>query len=245
MHQGSVTVSSRATLPRVKRQQTLVLLPGLNGSDALFAPLLAHLPPTLDVQVICLPTQGSQHFASIADRLLSELGNTPYVLLGESFSGPLAYQLALRQPPGLQGVIFAASFLTRPHPLLPLAQYLPLPSWLLKQKSLLNLFCLNGHSQPELTQVLSEEIQTLAAHLLRARLHSLKTLGKPVLKLALPALHLLASQDRLLTRNAQNSVSDGCTQLKQIWLNGPHFILQTQPRACADAIAEFIAALTE
>lgn len=146
----------------------VVLLPGLNGSSTLFGPLLAHLHPTLDVQVLELPAQGSQKPENLADQLLDELGKTPYVLLGESFSGPLAYQLALRQPPGLRGVIFAASFLSRPHPLLPLARHLPLPRWLLKHKTLLRLFCLNGQANAERVQALRAEIHKLPQSLLRA-----------------------------------------------------------------------------
>jgi len=221
----------------------LVLLPGLNGSSTLFGPLLAQLHPALEVQALELPTQGNQAHKDLADLLLSKLGDTPYVLLGESFSGPLAYQLALRRPPGLRGVIFAASFLSRPHPLLPLAKHLPLPHWLLGQNTLLRLFCLNGQANAEVTQTLREEIKKLPQRLLRARLHSLDQLQNPGLSLELPALHLQANQDRLVTRKAQMSLQSCCTQLTQIRLNGPHFLLQTQPQACANAIQRFIAGL--
>ncbi|MGB4075194.1 alpha/beta fold hydrolase [Pseudomonas sp.] len=222
----------------------LVLLPGLNGSSTLFGPLLAHLHPALEVQVLELPIQGSQNPEQLADWLLGKLGKTPYVLLGESFSGPLAYQLALRQPAGLRGVIFAASFLSRPHPLLPLAKHLPLPRWLLKQKILLRLFCLNGQANAERVRALRDEIHKLPQSLLRARLNSLSQLHQPGLQLELPTLHLRANQDRLVTRQAQTSLQDCCTQLTQIALDGPHFILQAQPQACADAIQHFIAGLS-
>lgn len=221
----------------------LVLLPGLNGSSTLFGPLLAYLHPALEVQVLELPAQGNQNPENLADRLFNELGNTPYVLLGESFSGPLTYQLALRQPPGLLGVIFAASFLSRPHPLLPLTKYLPLPRWVLKQKTLLRLFCLNGQASAELVQALRDEIQKLPQSLLRVRLHSLNQLQTPGLKLELPVLHLLANQDRLVTHQAQTNLQTCCTQLTQVALDGPHFLLQTQPQACANAIQHFIAEL--
>ncbi|WP_394239062.1 alpha/beta fold hydrolase [Pseudomonas anguilliseptica] len=221
----------------------LVLLPGLNGSSTLFGPLLAHLHPALKVQALELSTEDSQAYKDLADRLLGRLGNTPYVLLGESYSGPLAYQLALYRPPGLRGVIFAASFLSRPHPLLPLLQHLPLPRWLLGQNTLLNLFCLNGQTSAELTLILRKEIQRLPTLLLRARLHSLSQLQKPALQLELPALHLLAKQDRLVTRKAQASLQTCCTQLTEIALDGPHFLLQSQPQASADAIERFITGL--
>lgn len=221
----------------------LVLLPGLNGSSKLFAPLLAHLDSTLQVQTLCLPSQGSQDHEHLADRILGKLGDTAFVLLGESFSGPLAYHLALRQPSGLRGVIFAASFLSRPHPLLALTRYLPLPRWLLRQSSLLRLFCLNGQASAALIQTLREEIQQLPPSLLRARLQSLNQLPKPRLQLELPALHLLPKQDRLVTRQAQISLQTYCKQLNQVAVDGPHFLLQAQSQACAQAIQRFIEGL--
>lgn len=119
----------------------LVLLPGLNGSSALFTPLLETLAGT-DCWPLSLPEQGPQDYPSLADALFEQLGTTPFVLLGESFSGPLAYQFALRQPTGLQGLIFAASFLSRPNPALALLAHLPMPQALATQPWLLRALCL-------------------------------------------------------------------------------------------------------
>ena len=104
----------------------LVLLPGLNGSSALFTPLLAELGD-IDCQVLDLPEHGPQDYDALAQKLAERLHSTPFVLLGESFSGPIAYRLAMRKPPGLQGVILAASFLTVPNAVLPVLKRLPIP----------------------------------------------------------------------------------------------------------------------
>ncbi|MDX1369181.1 alpha/beta fold hydrolase [Pseudomonas sp.] len=221
----------------------LVLLPGLNGSSGLFAPLLEHLNPALDVQTLSLPDQGEQDFRSLADRLADQLGETPFVLLGESFSGPLAYRLALDNPTGLRGVIFAASFLRRPHPLLGLARRAPLPKWLLRQSCLLRLFCVGGPASAALIELLRQEINALPQALLRARMATLSQLHAPARRLELPALHLLPSQDRLVTHKASASLQAHCSQLQQVAIDGPHFLLQSQPRACARAIERFIATL--
>ena len=60
-----------------------------------------------------------------------------FVVLGESFSGPIAIRIAARAPPGLVGVILCGTFAKNPYPWLrwarPLAAYLPLkslPRWL-------------------------------------------------------------------------------------------------------------------
>lgn len=120
----------------------LVLLPGLNGNSRLFAPLLAQLAD-VSCQVIELPRQGRQDHDALAFTLKEQLGATPFVLLGESFSGALAHRLALQCPEGLAGLVFAASFLQRPHPLLTTwSSRLPVPKALLAQSGLLRLFCL-------------------------------------------------------------------------------------------------------
>ncbi|QKE62557.1 alpha/beta hydrolase [Aquipseudomonas campi] len=220
----------------------LLLLPGLNGSNRLFVPLLPWLD---DVQVVPLqlPCQGPQDSDSLVTALLPQLGDSPFVLLGESFSGHLAYQLALRQPPGLRGVIFAAAFLRRPHPLLALSRYLPLPKRLLSHDQLLQLFCVGRNASPALLALLREEIHQLPDPLLRARLHNLAHLQEPNQPLAVPALHLWPQQDRLVSRNAAASLSRHCSDLRQIALEGPHFILQSRAEACAQAIKEFAAEL--
>jgi surfactin synthase thioesterase subunit len=221
----------------------LVLLPGLNGSGTLFTPLLEHLNPALEVQTLSLPAQGKQDYQTLADCLKHQLGDRPFVLLGESFSGPLAYRLARENPPGLQGVIFAASFLSQPHPLLALAKYLPLPKALLKQSSLLRLFCLDQSASAGLVELLQQEIEALPPALLRARLVSLANLHAPTGCISLPALQLLPTQDRLVTRRASTGLQKHCSQLQPVTIDGPHFLLQSQPQACARAIEGFIEAL--
>lgn len=221
----------------------LVLLPGLNGSHRLFAPLLPFLGER-QVTTLELPQQGPQDPDSLATALAGQLGDSPFVLLGESFSGPVAYRLALRQPQGLHGVIFAASFLRCPHPLLPLTRYLPLPGGLLNSGALLKLFCLDQRASPALLKLLREETRQLPHDLLRARLRSLSNLQEPTQPLELPCLHLLPRQDRLVSGRAA-ALQQYCRNLQQVELDGPHFLLQSQPAACAQAINDFIRRLPQ
>lgn len=221
----------------------LVLLPGLNGSSTLFSPLLKHLDPALKVQTLSLPTQGRQDYQSLAEWVGNQLDERPFALLGESYSGPLAYRLAQGSPPGLRGVIFAASFLSRPHPLLMLARYLPLAKGLLKQSELLRLLCVGQSASAALIELLQQEIEALPHALLRARLASLNDLQAPTGCISLPALQLLPNQDRMVTRSAATSLHQHCSQLRQVAIDGPHFLLQSQPQACARAIECFIETL--
>lgn len=217
----------------------LVLLPGLNGSSALFAPLLSELGD-IDCQVLELPEHGPQDYPSLADALMEQLGTAPFVLLGESYSGPLAYQVALRQPTGLRGVIFAASFLSRPNPALALLAHLPMPQTLATQPWLLRALCLGKTADEHMLQRVQREIRRLDPRLLRTRLATLAGLQAPTQTLHLPCLHLWPQQDRLVADSTAERLSKACTDIRQVRLDGPHFILQTRPKACANAIVEFI-----
>ncbi|PSD32440.1 alpha/beta hydrolase, partial [Stenotrophomonas maltophilia] len=81
--------------------QHVLMLPGLDGSGRLSIPFLSALQAHgLTTQAITLPAQGGQDHATLAQRLWSQLPGHPFILLAESFSGPLAVELATRQPPG-------------------------------------------------------------------------------------------------------------------------------------------------
>lgn len=85
----------------------LVLLPGLDGTGTLFTPLLDHLAAT--PVVASYPPEPLSY-----ERLLAQvarlLPDGPFVILAESFSGPLAIRLAYRRPPGLQALVLVSSF---------------------------------------------------------------------------------------------------------------------------------------
>lgn len=80
----------------------VVLLPGLHGSRALFASFVALAPSWARCRPLALPSIGGQSFDEIAEVLLPELrALESFVLLGESFSGPIAARLA----PPLLGIL--------------------------------------------------------------------------------------------------------------------------------------------
>lgn len=219
----------------------LLLLPGLNGSNRLFAPLLACLPENQLVECLELPEHGPQDYPRLADGVLPRLGNAPFVLLGESFSGPLARELATRKPQGLQGVIFAATFVSRPNPLLRLVRYLPqLPPSVLARRKLIRQFCVGHEASEVLVNLVVEEIRSMPARLARTRLETLADLNDSGSPLSIPCLNLLPLNDRLVTLAARQGVVAGCANIRTIEIAGPHFLLQSKAQRCATAILDFL-----
>lgn len=224
----------------------LVLLPGLNGDGELFAPLLAELPASLHPLILPLPGTGAQDHASLARALRPQLEalDGPFMVLGESFSGALAHRLCNELDHAPLGLILASSFLQRPRTLLPPAALLGSLRGLLLEPWLIKAFCLGAGAAPELVALVGRQVAQLPTALLNARLEVLRSMRPPQLKLALPTLQLAARQDRLVSGAASRGTAHYCSDLQRIELDGPHFLLQREPRACAQAIAAFAVRLT-
>src|SRR5690349_144022 len=97
----------------------LVLLPGMDGTDTLRSEFIAALRPTIEASVVSYPADrafGYIELEAIAHSKLPTDG--PYVLLGESFSGPIAISIAAKHPPGLIGLVLCCSFASTPRPIL-------------------------------------------------------------------------------------------------------------------------------
>ena len=74
---------------------TLVLLPGMDGTGQLFAPFLAALGPEFRTRVVSYPVDQPLGYAEL--ELLARAAipaRGPYVILGESFSGPIASMIS-------------------------------------------------------------------------------------------------------------------------------------------------------
>ena len=103
----------------------LILLSGLDGTGNLFAPFIEALPKSIETQVISYPKDerlGYQELIELVNRHLPK--EEEYVLLAESFSGYIAYSVALQKPKNLKAVVFVATFLENPRPIL--SKFLPI-----------------------------------------------------------------------------------------------------------------------
>ena len=89
----------------------LVLLPGLDGTGSLFAPLLANLPETLVPVVVKYPPDQVLYYEQLFPYIREVMPwNESYILLAESFSGPLAIKFAAEQPENIHALVLASAF---------------------------------------------------------------------------------------------------------------------------------------
>lgn len=226
---------------------TLVLLPGLDGTGILLEPFLAALPATCEALVMRYPTTLPAGYEALVDRVRVQLpGDRPYVLLGESFSGPVALLLAAERPPMLRGVVLSCTFAGNPHPwasgLRSVMRWLPMravPSrWL-------GRLLMGRWTSPALQQALAEALASVSVEALRARLNAVLAadVSSALRQVAVPMLYLQAAQDWVVPAAAGQRVRQLKADLQWASFDAPHFLLQTHSRQAAEAICSFAAAL--
>ena len=77
------------------KPETLVLLPGLDGTEVFFRPLLASLPEGVRPHVVSFPPAGATEYGDLLAIVRAAVSEIPsFYVLGSSFAGPLALMLA-------------------------------------------------------------------------------------------------------------------------------------------------------
>ncbi|HMD72311.1 MAG TPA: alpha/beta fold hydrolase [Steroidobacteraceae bacterium] len=226
---------------------TLVLLPGLDGTGKRLAEFVAQLGADFDVRIVGYPPRRPLAYDALEQLVRAELPrDRAYVLLGESFSGPIAARIAADSPMGLAAVILCASFVKSPYPLLrwaaPLAAYAPvksMPRWLR------GLMLWGSGSSGRIPTQAQRASAGVDAAVLRARLAALLTVdaSTAATRVRVPMLVICARNDRLVGQRCAREILESAPHAEFVALEGPHLLLQTRPRECADLVARFIGKL--
>lgn len=222
-----------------------IVLPGLDGSAQLrsrFGAALAQMG--LKPVVLGYPTDcpgGYGELGRMVEAALPVSGK--FILVGESFSGPLACELAAAKPPGLAGLVLCASFVRYPLrlPRAPLLMLHRLPARLLPDR-ILSMLLLGTWSTPQHLGELKAAVAALPSAIMVARLRqALAVDARAALKaIAVPTLVLQASADRLIPRSAATQILELLPSARLHQLPGPHSLLQACPTACAQAIRDYV-----
>ncbi len=225
---------------------TLVLLPGMDGTGDLFVPLIAALDPSLTPEIVRypdVPLDYAGHVAVARERLPND---APYVLLGESFSGPVAITLAASAPPRLLGVVLCASFVRRPRIALQVLR--PLVGFVhprMVPAPIAELALMGRYATPELRRAHSDCLRTVSRRTLSARLEAVADVDvtETLAGLRLPLLYLRGREDRVVPASAMRLFMRHAPSARVLDIEGPHFLLQTKPRESAAALLEFVRAI--
>ena len=231
-----------------RQPSAIVLLPGLDGTSVLFQPLVERLPPemapiTVDYSQTCP--------AGYADHLPTVLAALPagrdYVLLGWSFSGPLALQAASTQPPGLRGIVLCASFVRKPVSYVPaFMRHVAMPGLFRCAPLFVRLKArLSGYSTPGLQRLLELAHARLPAAVMAQRVRALLTVNveAELQRCPVPVLYLAGSRDRVVPRGNWRAIQRLRPDVTVATIEGGHLALATNPDEGARVLAEFAASL--
>jgi pimeloyl-[acyl-carrier protein] methyl ester esterase len=227
-------------------RRTLVLLPGMDGSEALFQPLVQAAPPDVALVTTRYPPGGANSYAELLPRVEAILPrDRPYFLLGWSFSGPLVLMAAARRPPGLRGVVLASSFVHRPAPYVPgWARHLARPLLFRLYPAFSQVKALLGRdTTPELRRLLARAHAEAGAEALACRVRAALTVDARAALAAcpVPVLYLRAGRDRVVPASRADEIRRLLPSVEIAELEGPHLALATNPAACWTALQAFMA----
>jgi len=224
----------------------IVLLPGLDGTGELLADIVAALPPGMSATVGRYPTHEFRTYAQLLD-VVRELvaGLEPFVVLGESFSSPLAVHLAASQPENLAGLIICAGFVSNPFPRAkfiikalarPFLFRLPRPDFIHKY------FVSGSSTSPEFRERIRNTLHLVAPEVLAGRVQEILRCDtrEDLIRTTVPIMYLQGAYDRLIRRRCFEEIRKIQPRVRLASVPAPHMVLQLKPREAADAIMKFI-----
>lgn len=227
----------------------IVLLPGMDGTGDLFDPLVRELPVGWRPVVVRYPGDRWLDDEALAAFVRAALPrDEPFVLVGESFSGPVALRIAAEKPVGLRAVVMCASFARYPNRTLALfkgaAGWLPMRAM---PMAAMSAALLGGFATPELRAALRASLGKVSAAVLAKR-------GAQVLafdardvvgRIDVPLLCLRATRDRIVAASAADEIQRRARDGRVVDIEAPHMLAQCAAAAVSRAIERWLSALEE
>jgi pimeloyl-ACP methyl ester carboxylesterase len=218
----------------------------MDGTGTLFEPIRRALEPYFTLQIISYPEHEILGYQELERYIQPLIASRRFVLLGESFSGPLAVSIAAKRPPGLRGVILCCSFARNPRPNLAFVKGL-LSNWFSRQipPHTLTRFAspllLGGGASEPLESLLKNALRKVSPAVMARRAQEVLAVDV-VEKLRLvevPLMYLQAAQDRVVPVEAAKIIEQTHGSVELVKIDGPHCLLQVSPEPSARAIKAF------
>ena len=215
----------------------IVLLPGLDGTGALFDDFVRTAPATVRPEVASLPRE-PLGYAELVEQLAPRLQLTPdTILLAESFSGPLAILLAERQQ--VAALVLCNTFVTPPRwralAALPLEPFfhLPLPA------AVVRWFFVGSDAPGTLVERVRATVASVPPAVLASRVASVSSVdvADALARCSAPLVYLRGMNDRLVPEASVDAVVRAASvPVSVMRIPGPHLLLQAAPEAAWRAI---------
>lgn len=219
-----------------------MILPGLDGTGLLTEDFAAGDWKGLAVQVMPIPKEGAQDYPSLAKKIAADLPPGPLILLGESFSSPLALLISAQERQRVTALILAGGFCSSP--VSPALSLIPVrPLFLIRPPaSILRMFLAGPEAPRSLIQRLSKAIRSVSSGTLTERVRVILALQEkdcPAPE-GVPTLLLQARQDAMIPWDTQSRLERHFVEPTVVWIDSPHLLLAARPEACREAVLAFL-----
>ncbi len=223
---------------------TLILLPGMDGTSDLFRPFTEAMDRQFNIQTVRYACDQAMGYQELVVQVRAQLPvNEYFVLIGESFSGPIAIELAAEHNPQLLGLVLCCTFVRNPRTMLswlrPLINAIP---FVKPPLSLLSYLLLGKFSTPALQLALSTAVRQVTPRVMKARLNAVLNVDvtPQMAIIKVPTLYLQAKDDRLVPSSSSQYICSANPKTQIVEIDGPHCLLQTAPAAAAKVVIAFV-----
>ncbi len=222
----------------------IVFLPGLDGSGLFFENFRKTLPSSMTTQVLSYPRDECHTYQETVDLIYEQLPrDNEYFIVAESFSGPVAIEIASLAPLKLKGLALVSSFCFSPLNQLKkqLAQNLLFLLHFPSSQALIHKVLCNG-TDLALSLKIKRVVDALPTSTLKQRILSALNvdLRGALDDVEVPLLILQGGQDRLLDPSCGVTIKRYYEAAEFVQIDGPHCLLQCEPEASSKVIVPFI-----
>jgi pimeloyl-ACP methyl ester carboxylesterase len=220
----------------------LILLPGLDGTGELFTPFIAALGG-FETRIVSYPTDRAMSYAEHEAFARAKLPHDEdYVLLAESFSGPVGIAIAAAAPPRLKGLILCGTFASNPLPVFgPLRRVMSAFPAVRLPPALAAPWLYAGRGTPELRRLHAQAMSRVTPSTVNARVAAILGVDYRALlrRIEVPMMYVRATADRLIPAAAGRAILQLRPDVEMAEIDAPHFLLQTEPARCAAMVLGF------
>lgn len=227
-------------------QLQLVLMPGLDGTGRLFQPFVEQLPQNANFKIISYPSDKQLSYEELPDLVLEQVDSQkPFVLVAESFSGPVAVKLASQNLDNLSAAVFCATFASPPgHLLLAMAKALPLTQIFTMSvpEALIRKYLLSPSTPAPIVSLLKEILSQVQPAVLAHRFKCITEVNVKGLlsQIKVPCCYIRAMSDKLIPAASMQPFVENISDLVVKEVESPHLVLQSKPAECLETISEFL-----
>jgi len=191
------------------------------------------------VEAMTLEQVSGRDAASQAERIRSSLPAEPFVIVAESYSGRVLYELLKSgEIANLVHVIFVASFLRRPTWLSAFASLLP--TTLVQRKVLLervgSRLMFGRFWSPDLAGLFSRALMNVDPGVVKSRIKEINRMKRPNVPISMQATYVQASHDILVGESVLTDFERLFEKCNFVRLSGTHFLMQTNPAGVWEVI---------